>query len=150
VVQPAVPDPGRRHDTLAASVATLRERLPFTQPLAAKEILRDDALAALTSYHSYVLQPLLTLCRIRHAPARHDFGARYTRDDLPADVQADLRELFFVADLDDLAAKLPRAQRLLRELADSLAAEYDHGDARPGGRDRPPSARMPAPEREAR
>ena len=37
-------------------------------------------------------------------------------------------ELSFVADLDDLAAKLPKAERLLRELLDSL----------PGSRPREP------------
>jgi hypothetical protein len=55
-----------------------------------------------------------------HPAARHDFGSRYTRDDLPAEVQETLAELSFVADLDDLAAKLPRAERLLRELLDEL------------------------------
>jgi hypothetical protein len=60
------------------------------------------------------------LYRVRHTPARHDFGSRYTRDDLPPEVQETLAELSFVADLDDLAAKLPRAERLLRELLDEL------------------------------
>jgi hypothetical protein len=35
-------------------------------------------------------------------------------------VQKTLVELSFVAGLDDLAAKLPRAERLLRELLDEL------------------------------
>jgi predicted nucleotidyltransferase len=38
----------------------------------------------------------------------------------PAELDATLAELSFVADLDDLAAKLPRAERLLRELLDEL------------------------------
>jgi hypothetical protein len=67
-----------------------------------------------------VVAPLVMLYRVRHTPARHDFGSRYTRDDLPAEVQETLRELSFVADLDDLAARLPRAERLLRELLDEL------------------------------
>ncbi len=94
--------------TLARAVAGIRERLPFTLPLVAKEVRRGDALAALGSWHRHVLAPLVKLYRVRHAPARHDFGTRYTRDDLPAEVQETLAELSFVADLDDLAAKLPQ------------------------------------------
>ena len=37
----------------------------------------------------------------------HDFGTRYTQDDLPAQVQETLAELAFVTGLDDIAAKLP-------------------------------------------
>ena len=120
VVRPVPLDPAELDATLAAAVAGIRERLPFTLPQAAKEVGRGDALAALGSYHRYLLAPLVTLYRVRHTPARHDFGSRYTRDDLPPEVQETLAELSFVADLDDLAAKLPRAERLLRELLDEL------------------------------
>jgi hypothetical protein len=120
VVRPAPLDPGELARTLARTVAGIRERLAFTLPQVAKDVHRGDALAALDSYHRYVLAPLVELYRVRHAPARHDFGARYTRDDLPAEVQERLVELSFVAGLDDLAAKLPRAERLLRDLLDEL------------------------------
>jgi hypothetical protein len=120
VVRPVPLDPAELDATLAAAVAGIRERLPFTLPQAAKEVRRGDALAALGSYHRYLLAPLVILYRVRHTPARHDFGSRYTRDDLPPEVQETLTELSFVADLDDLAAKLPRAERLLRELLDEL------------------------------
>jgi hypothetical protein len=80
------------------------------------------ALAALGAYQHHVLRIAVTLYRIRHTPARHDFGTRYTRDDLPADVQETLAELSFVAGLDDLAAKLPRAERLLRGSSTSRAS----------------------------
>ena len=51
---------------------------------------------------------------------RHDFGTRYTRHDLPAQVQEMLAELAFVTGLDDIAAKLPAAERLLGELLEEL------------------------------
>lgn len=121
VVRPVPLDPAELDATLAAAVAGIRERLPFTLPQVAKEVHRGDALAALGSYHRYLLAPLVTLYRVRHTPARHDFGSRYTRDDLPPEVQETLAELSFVADLDDLAAKLPRAEHLLRQLLDELS-----------------------------
>jgi hypothetical protein len=120
VVRPVPLDQAELRATLAREVAGIRERLPFTLPLVAKEVRRGDALAALGSYQRHVVAPLVMLYRVRHAPARHDFGSRYTRDDLPAEVQETLAELSFVAGLDDLAAKLPRAERLLRELLDEL------------------------------
>jgi hypothetical protein len=120
VVRPVPLDQAELAANLARAVAGIRDRLPFTLPQVAKEVRRDDALAALASYHRYVLAPLVELYRVRHAPARHDFGSRYTRDDLPPEVQERLAELSFVADLDDLAAKLPRAERLLRQLLDEL------------------------------
>jgi hypothetical protein len=120
VVRPTPLDPAELAATLALAVARIRERLPFTLPQVAKELRRGDALAVLDSYQRYLLRPLVELYRVRHAPARHDFGTRYTCDDLPPEVQATLVELSFVADLDDLAAKLPRAERLLRDLLEEL------------------------------
>jgi hypothetical protein len=120
VVRPVPLDPAELATTLARKVAGIRERLPFTLPQVAKDVRRGDALAALDSYQRHLLRPLVELYRVRHTPARHDFGTRYTGDDLPADVQGTLVELSFVADLDDLAAKLPRAERLLRDLLEEL------------------------------
>ena len=84
VVRPGPLDQAELRATLAREVAGIRERLPFTLPLVAKEVRRGDALAALGLWHRYVLAPLVDLYRVRHTPARHDFGTRYTRDDLPA------------------------------------------------------------------
>jgi hypothetical protein len=123
VVHPEALDRGELAATLRREVTRMRERQPFTLPQVAKEVRRGDALAALGSWHRYVLAPLVTCYRIRHAPARHDFGTRYTGDDLPAEVRETLAELSFVADLDDLAAKLPTGQRLLRELLAELGGE---------------------------
>ena len=61
-------------------------------------------LAALGLWQRHGASPLVTLYRVRHTPARHDFGTRYTRDDLPAQVQETLAELAFVTGLDDIAA----------------------------------------------
>jgi hypothetical protein len=120
VVRPEPLDPAELRATLAREVAGIRERLPFTLPLVAKEVRRGDALAALGLWHRHVLAPLVTLYRVRHTPARHDFGTRYTRHDLPAQVQETLAELAFVTGLDDIAAKLPAAERLLGELLEEL------------------------------
>jgi predicted nucleotidyltransferase len=120
VIRPAALDPAELAATVRAELVRIRGWLPFTLPLVAKEVRRGDALAALGAWQRYVLAPLVTCYRIRHAPARHDFGTRYTGADLPPEVQETLRRLSFVRDLDDLAAKLPTGERLLRELLDEL------------------------------
>jgi hypothetical protein len=120
VVRPGPLDQAELAATLAREVAGIRERLAFTLPLVAKEVRRGDALAALGLWHRHLLAPLVTLYRVRHTPARHDFGTRYTRHDLPAQVQETLAELALVTGLDDIAAKLPTAERLPGELLDEL------------------------------
>jgi predicted nucleotidyltransferase len=81
----------------------------------------EAALAAASPIVARLVMPLPTWHG--HAPARHDFGTRYTADDLPAGVQQTLRELSFVADLDDLAANLPTGERLLVQLVAELDQE---------------------------
>ena len=51
--------------------------------LVERAIARGD-LAEATSLHlRFAVEPLVRLLRIRHCPARHDFGLRYLRTDLP-------------------------------------------------------------------
>jgi hypothetical protein len=57
VVRPTSLDPAELRATLAREVAGIRERLPFTLPLVAKEVRRGDALAALGLWHRHVLGP---------------------------------------------------------------------------------------------
>ena len=48
-----------------------------------RAIARGD-LAEATSLHlRFAVEPLVRLLRIEHCPARHDFGLRYLRTDLP-------------------------------------------------------------------
>jgi predicted nucleotidyltransferase len=83
----------------------------------------EAALAAASPIVARLVMPMPTwhghaqrFYRVRDTPARHDFGTRYTRHDLPAEVQETLAELAFVTGLDDIAAKLPASERLLGEL----------------------------------
>ena len=56
-------------------------------------------------YLSFALGGLVRLLRIQHCPWRHDFGLRYLRIDLPADVAARVDALLpGNADLAELSA----------------------------------------------
>ena len=52
--------------------------------LVARAIARDDLAEATALHLRFAVEPLVRLLRIQHCPARHDFGLRYLRTDLPA------------------------------------------------------------------
>ena len=100
-----------------------RELQPWysvSQSFVRKAIARGQQLEALTCYWGYTLRPLAELLRMRHCAARWDFGMRYLDRDLPPAEYTRLRDLMYVCDLADLAAKLPQAEAwgavLLQEL----------------------------------
>ena len=111
-----------------AALATKRSKryrellawFPVSQCFVRKAILRGQHVESLTSYWGYTLRPLAELLRMRHCPARWDFGMRYLDLDLPPAAYDQVRDLAFVRDPEDLEAKLARAtawgMALLREL----------------------------------
>jgi hypothetical protein len=52
--------------------------------LVERAIARDDLAEATALHLRFAVEPLVRLLRIQHCPARHDFGLRYLRTDLPA------------------------------------------------------------------
>jgi predicted nucleotidyltransferase len=67
--------------------------------LVERAIARGD-LAEATSLHlRLAVEPLVRLLRIQHCPARHDFGLRYLRTDLPAGMAEQVEALLPGADL---------------------------------------------------
>jgi hypothetical protein len=48
-----------------------------------RALARGDEVEAIAFHLGYAINPLVRLLRIKHCPARHDFGLRYLRTDLP-------------------------------------------------------------------
>jgi hypothetical protein len=48
-----------------------------------RALARGDEVEAIAFHLGYGINPLVRLLRIKHCPARHDFGLRYLRTDLP-------------------------------------------------------------------
>jgi hypothetical protein len=105
-------DRAKHAERMATRLAQLRQTFPLFQCLVKKEVLRGNLLGALSFYHAFTLQPLMTALRMVHCPDRFDFGARYAAVDLPAETVAQLESLWLVSSLDDLAAKRERAERM--------------------------------------
>lgn len=113
-------DPARHRARLEGRLGVLRQTFPLFQCLARKERLRGNDVAALGFYQSHTLQPLLTLLRIRHCPDRFDFGPKYALFDLPEPVYREVRELSFVASVEELEEKQGRAERLFQDTLRAL------------------------------
>src|SRR4051812_43551735 len=58
-------------------------RRPTAQWLVNRAIARGEVVEAHAFHVGYGVTPLVRLLRIQHSPARHDFGLRYLRTDLP-------------------------------------------------------------------
>jgi len=84
------------------------------------EVARGDAMAALGAYRAYTLRPLLEVVRMRHCPERYDYGPKYSRHDLPAEVVARLEHLFFVPDIWGIAARQAEAESWFAETVNAL------------------------------
>jgi hypothetical protein len=79
-----------RHDDEAemerARVEAVRQaaaRRPTAEWLVNRAIARGDDTEAVAFHLSYGISTLVRLLRVKHSPARHDFGLRYLGTDLP-------------------------------------------------------------------
>jgi predicted nucleotidyltransferase len=117
---------GLRHDDEKAMARSRREaveqigqRRPTAEWLVNRAIARGDAVEAAAFHFSYGVTPLVRLLRVRHSPARHDFGLRYLRTDLPPGYAERVAALLEGDDLADRArATFEWQDQLLAELAD--------------------------------
>lgn len=127
VVHPPPFDWDAHHEKLKERLASLRMTFDLFQFLTLKELNRGNDLEAISFYYRFTLNPLVELLRIKHTPARYNFYTRHIHYDLPAEVINELRELFFILDLDDLRAKRERAERWFYELHNELSEEFGIG-----------------------
>lgn len=100
---------------LAARLETLRVMFPLFQSLTLKEINRGNSIEAVAFYNGYTLRPLVELLRIKHAPFHYNFHTRYIHYELPPEIVTKLQDLFYPANLADLAAKRAQAEQWFNE-----------------------------------
>lgn len=98
----------------------LRREFALFQGFVRAEVARDDAMAALGAYRAYTLRPLLEVVRMRHCPERYEYGPKYSRHDLPAEVVARLEHLFFVPDIGGIAARQAEAEAWFTDTVNAL------------------------------
>ena len=106
----------------AERLEELRVWFPISQSFVRKAIARGQEVEALAAFWSHTLRSLVELLRMRHCPARWDFGMRYLDRDLPGPVYDELRGILFVGDFDDLGDRLSRASAWGEQLLGELGA----------------------------
>jgi hypothetical protein len=116
LVRPAHADLPALRAAAARRVADLRARFPLYRHLPPKLARRGLPADAIYFYHGLVLRPLVDLARCVHRPERHDFGFRYLKDDLPADLYAAICRLSYPRSVDDLPAMTAEASGLIEGL----------------------------------
>jgi hypothetical protein len=124
VVQPPPFDWETHQIKLKERLDTLRVTFDLFQFLTLKEINRGNDLEAISFYCRFTLNPLVEVLRIKHTPARYNFHTRHIHYDLPEDILSDLRDLFFVEDLDALRAKRERAEGWFYDILDEMNEKY--------------------------
>lgn len=132
--QAAELDEGSIDVMIDAHLRDLRVRVPMLRVMVDKELLRGDALGAVEMFRRFMHGPLIELVRMRYTPERWDFGLRFARRDLPADVANRLERMLFVADTDELRESWLEARRWMMDLLDELDDEQpaDPDDEQPG------------------
>jgi predicted nucleotidyltransferase len=104
----------------AEAVQQAAARRPTAQWLVNRAIARGDTVEAVAMLQSYGVAALVRLLRIRHCPARHDFGLRYLRTDLPAGYADRVAALL---EGDDLQTRADTAFAWQDELLAELSAQ---------------------------
>jgi len=95
--------------------AELEKTFLFFQAWVGKGIKRGDFLEALKYYHSFVLDPLVELLRIRHEPTKRDFGLKHIKRDLPKRLVERVEDLYKIGSAKDILLKTAKANRLFDE-----------------------------------
>jgi predicted nucleotidyltransferase len=106
------------HEDVAAGITAAleqsRQRRSTDEWLVNRAIARGHVAEATDFYLRFALASLVRLVRAEHSPARHDFGLRYLREDLPPEVA------------DRVEALVPgHTSRSLRELSDECFSWID-------------------------
>lgn len=109
IVTTVAVDPEQHRDAIRQRLHVVRKRFFLLRHMPIKEVERGNSLDAIWRYHNFVLSPLISLLRTRHAPLFHDFSPRYLKLHLPAAVYQRLERLSFVADFADLPGKIAEA-----------------------------------------
>jgi hypothetical protein len=99
------------------AVAQAAARRPTAEWLVNRALARGDEVEAIAFHLGFGLNPLVRLLRIKHCPARHDFGLRYLATDLPEGYAARVTALMPGRDLAERArATFAWQDELLAEL----------------------------------
>lgn len=115
VVQPISINQEEHLRKVQAKLPMMKARFDIFQVFIEKELMRENYLDAFAYYLGFTLQPLVELLRIKHAPQFSGFGIRYLPIHLPKELAAQVEQLYFVKDGEDLKQKWKKAVEMFEE-----------------------------------
>ncbi|MBX7134318.1 MAG: nucleotidyltransferase domain-containing protein [Fimbriimonadaceae bacterium] len=104
-------------ETIQKKVRDIITKYRLFRHLPVKCAERGLPLDAIGFYQPMIVRPLVDLARSLHCPERHDYGLRYLRDDLPADLYQRLALIAYPATVEQIPFLAREANLLFDELA---------------------------------
>jgi predicted nucleotidyltransferase len=105
---------------MAARVELIKKRHEVFNVMPLKELPREQFVDAFAFYNGFYLNTLVELLRIKYKPFRYNFGLRYLKYDLPPEVFAEVEQLIFIKDAEDMKNKIFKAKAMIEELLNQL------------------------------
>jgi predicted nucleotidyltransferase len=105
---------------ISEKIKNLEKTFLFFQVWVRKSIKRKNFLEALGNYHEKVLEPLVTLLRIKHQPTKHNFYLKDISYDIPKNILSELEDLYKVTSIHDIKTKIKKANKLFFETIDKI------------------------------
>lgn len=93
----------------------LIEKITFGEQSVRKEITRRQFMDALHNYQFWLVEPIIELARIKHAPLKVTYGLKHGSRDLPEDTVKEIESLYIIKSLDDLNNKIEEVRALVKK-----------------------------------
>lgn len=101
----------------------LKKTFLFFEAWVKKGVNRNNFLEALSYYHSFILEPLVELLRIRYEPTKREFGLKHIERDLPKAVLKTLEDLYKINSTSEISTKSQKANELFFEVLKEVEKE---------------------------
>jgi predicted nucleotidyltransferase len=93
----------------------LIEKIKLGELSVKKELQRKQFPDAMHNYQFWLVEPVIELARIKHAPLKITHGLKHGSRDLPKDTVAEIESLYIISSLDDLNQKIDEVKAMLKK-----------------------------------
>lgn len=93
----------------------LIEKIALGELSVKKEITRRQFMDALHNYQFWLVEPIIELARIKHAPLKVTYGLKHGARDLPEDTVKEIESLYIIRSLDDLTNKIEDVRAMVKK-----------------------------------
>lgn len=106
---------------LSNRIEELSKTYKFFSIWVIKEIKRGNYLEAFNYYHTYILNPLVELCRIKNQPTKKDYRLKHIKRDLPIDLVEELENLYKISSLKEIEQKTKEAILFFKKIMEGFS-----------------------------